>query len=94
MPAGRTLKLNLLFAPALLISSTLTPRAQVVLHTTGLAHTPKVDLAYRVLMARALILAKREAPQLVDVKVNDDGSIEGLTGKATEANAVLIAHFV
>ena len=49
---------------------------------------------FRILMARALILAKREAPQLVDVEVNDDGSIEGLTGKATEANAVLIAHFV
>jgi hypothetical protein len=28
------------------------------------------------------------------VKVNEDGSIDGLTGKATEANAVLIAHFV
>ena len=28
------------------------------------------------------------------MEVNDDGSIEGLTGKATEANAVLIAHFV
>jgi hypothetical protein len=49
---------------------------------------------YRILMARALILAKREAPQLVDVEVNDDGSIEGLTGKAAEVNAVLIAHFV
>lgn len=49
---------------------------------------------YRILMARALILAKREAAQLVDVAVNDDGSIEGLIGKATEANAVLIAHFL
>ncbi len=49
---------------------------------------------YRTLMARALIRAKREAPSLTDVKVNNDGSIEGLTGKATEANAVLIAHFV
>jgi hypothetical protein len=38
------------------------------------------------LMARALILAKREAPQLIDVKVNNDGPIEGLTGKATEVN--------
>ncbi len=49
---------------------------------------------YRTSMARVLIRAKREAPSLTDVKVNDDGSIEGLTGKATEANAVLIAHFV
>ncbi len=49
--------------------------------------------SYRPLMARALIRAKREAPSLTDVKVNDDGSIEGLTGKAMEANAVLIAHF-
>ncbi len=41
---------------------------------------------HRMLMARALILAKREAPQLIDVKVNNDGPIEGLTGKATEVN--------
>ncbi len=49
---------------------------------------------YCTLMARALLRAKREAPSLTDVKINDDGSIEGLTAKATEANAVLIAHFV
>lgn len=49
---------------------------------------------YCMLMARALILAKREAPQLIDVKVDDDGSIEGLTGEATEATGMLISHFL
>jgi hypothetical protein len=49
---------------------------------------------YRMTMARALILAKREAPQLIDVKVDDDGSIKGLTGEATEANGVLISRFL
>jgi hypothetical protein len=49
---------------------------------------------YRMTMARALILAKREASQLIDVKVDDDGSIKGLTGEATEANGVLISCFL
>lgn len=48
---------------------------------------------YRMLMARAFVLANREAPQLIDVKVNDDGFIEGLTGKATEANGMLTSRF-
>lgn len=49
---------------------------------------------YRSLLARALILAKRETPLLAAVKVEEDGSIEGLTGKATEANVVLIGCFI
>lgn len=49
---------------------------------------------YRSLLARALILAKREIPLLGAVKIKEDGSIEGLTGKATEANVVLIGHFL
>ncbi len=44
---------------------------------------------YRSLLARALMLAQRETPLLGPVKVKEDGSIEGLTGKATEANVVL-----
>ncbi len=49
---------------------------------------------YRSLLARALILAERETPLFGAVKVKEDGSIEGLTGKATKANVVLIGHFL
>ncbi len=49
---------------------------------------------YRSLLVRALILAKRETPLLGAVKVKEDGSMKGLTGKATEANVVLIGHFL
>ena len=50
--------------------------------------------AYRSLVARALILAKREAPILDAVQVEDDGSIKGLTGEAVKANDILIAHLI
>lgn len=46
------------------------------------------------LLARALTLAKREAPVLSAVSVNPDGSLEGLTGEALSANAVLVAHLL
>lgn len=49
---------------------------------------------YRSLLARALMLGQRETPLLGAVKVKEDGSIEGLTGKATEANVVLIGYFI
>jgi len=49
---------------------------------------------YRSLLARALMLAQRETPLLGAVKVKEDGSIGGLTGKATEANVVLIGYLI
>lgn len=49
---------------------------------------------FRSLLMRALTLAKREAWALDGVQVNEDGSLEGLSGEKTEAGAVLIAHLV
>jgi hypothetical protein len=52
--------------------------------------------AYSSLATRALALAKLEAPApaLASVQVIDNGSIEGLTGEATKANGILVAHLI
>jgi hypothetical protein len=50
--------------------------------------------AYSSLVARALALAKLEAPVLNLVQATENGSIKGLTGEAIKANGVLIAHLL
>lgn len=50
--------------------------------------------AYSLLVARALALAKLEAPILHSVQVTENGSIEGLTGEAINGNGILIAHLI
>lgn len=47
---------------------------------------------YSSLLSRALTLARRESPALAEVRVNPDGSLEGLEGEAAKVTAVLIAH--
>lgn len=49
---------------------------------------------FRSLIMRALTLAKREAQILNGVKVKDDGSLEGLSDEATEADAILVNHLL
>ena len=49
---------------------------------------------FRSLLARALTLAKREAPDLEGVQVKEDGSLEGLNGEETEGGTVLVAHLI
>jgi hypothetical protein len=46
------------------------------------------------LLGRALTLAKREAPALSAVQVAPDGSLEGLSGEAAEANPVLVSFLL
>jgi hypothetical protein len=46
------------------------------------------------LLARALALARREAPVLDEVQVQSDGSLLGFTGKAAETSPVLVAHLL
>ena len=46
------------------------------------------------LLARALILAKREAPVLGAWEVKSDGSLKGPDGEAVQSSAVLIAHLL
>ena len=50
--------------------------------------------AYSSLATRALALARLEAPVLDSVRVRENGSIKGLTGEATKANGILIAHLI
>jgi hypothetical protein len=50
--------------------------------------------AFQSLLGRALTLAKREAGNLRDVKVKDDGSLEGLNGGADAAGLVIVASLV
>jgi len=50
--------------------------------------------AYRTLTMRALTLAKREAPLLTGVQVENDGSISGLIGEAINSNHILIGHLI
>jgi hypothetical protein len=50
--------------------------------------------AFRSLLGRALTLAKREAGNLIDVKVKDNGSLEGLNGGAEGAGLVIVASLV
>ncbi len=46
------------------------------------------------LLTRSLTLAKREAPALSSVRVNPDGTIEGLVDEAARSKSVLIAHLL
>jgi hypothetical protein len=50
--------------------------------------------AFQALLGRALTLAKRESGNLQDVKVKDDGSLEGLNGGADGAGLVIVASLV
>jgi hypothetical protein len=49
---------------------------------------------YRALLARAMTLAKREAPALAAVQVKEDASLDGLVGEAVQANAEIIAQLL
>lgn len=46
------------------------------------------------ILARALVLAKREAEGLNAVNVTDAGSLEGMNGEAEKVSAVLVAHVI
>jgi hypothetical protein len=46
------------------------------------------------LLARALTLARREAPALSTVQVKPDGSLEGLDGESAQACPILVAHLL
>jgi hypothetical protein len=50
--------------------------------------------AFQSLLGRALTLAKREAGNLEDVKIKDNGSLEGLSGGADGAGLVIVASLV
>jgi hypothetical protein len=50
--------------------------------------------AYSSLAARALALAKLEAPILASVQVTESGAIDGLTGEAVSANNILVAQLI
>jgi hypothetical protein len=50
--------------------------------------------AFQSLIGRALTLAKREAGNLEDVKIKDNGSLEGLSGGADGAGLVIVASLV
>jgi len=54
--------------------------------------------AFRVLLARALILAKAQVPTLSAVQVQPDGSLDGLSqvpnDQAEEGGVMLIAHLI
>jgi hypothetical protein len=69
---------------AFLVSEQLRRSLSTLVGTTG----------FRSLLMRALTLAKREAQVLDRVHVKEDGSLEGLNNKETEAGIVLIAHLV
>jgi hypothetical protein len=52
---------------------------------------------FRALLARAVVLAKAEAPELGAVQVETDGSLEGLkseAGPSAKGEIVLIAQFL
>lgn len=49
---------------------------------------------FRSLLARALTLAKQEAPALGAWEVKSDGSLAGMNGEAALSGAVLIAHLI
>ncbi len=49
---------------------------------------------FRLLLARALTLAKQETPALVAWQVKADGSLEGLNGESASSGVVLIAHLI
>jgi hypothetical protein len=50
--------------------------------------------AFQSLLGRALTLAKREAGNLEDVKVKDNGSLEGLDEEPEESGLVIVASLV
>ncbi len=50
--------------------------------------------AFQSLLGRALTLAKREATDLENVRVKDNGSLEGLNGDADGAGLVIVASLV
>jgi hypothetical protein len=49
---------------------------------------------FRLLLARALTLAKKESPLLDAWKIKSDGSLEGLNGEAAQAGAELVAQLL
>lgn len=54
---------------------------------------------FRSLLARALVMARKEAPSLCDVQVRDDGTLQGfdvehLHQANAEAGAILVAHLL
>ena len=66
-----------------------------VIETLRLSLTTLVgNIGFCSLLTRALTLAQREAPALSAVKVKDDGTMEGLTGEAVEANVLLVTHLI
>lgn len=86
-----------------LLSSESTAESPCVANTSAVIineklRSPLIALAgtagFRSLLARALTLAKREAPDLEGVQVKEDGSLEGLNGEETEGGTVLLAHLI
>lgn len=58
---------------------------------------------FRSLLARALVMARKEAPSLCDVQVRDDGTLQGFDVEhlhqanaetSAEAGAILVAHLL
>ncbi len=49
---------------------------------------------FRSLLARAVAMAKHEAPILDAVKVQEDGSLQGMTAESAEAGDILVAHLI
>ena len=58
---------------------------------------------FRSLLARALVMARKEAPSLCDVQVRDDGTLQGFDVEhlhqanaetGAEAGAILVAHLL
>ncbi len=69
-----------------------------VFHVCDKLRRPLSTLAgvagFRSLLARALAMAKHEAPILGAVKVQEDGSLQGMSAESAEAGDVLVAHLI
>jgi hypothetical protein len=56
------------------------------------------DEGFRLLMARALAMAKRDTGSLAEVQVRADGALEGLarldSGERNDTEVVLVAHLL
>ncbi len=49
---------------------------------------------FRALLTRALTLSRREIPALKEIRVRDDGSLEGVDCGSIQAGVVLVGHLV
>lgn len=97
IPTTRDLAQRLLTYEGVEISAAMED-TQAVCRVCDKLRRPLTTLAgtagFRSLLARALTLAKQEAPALGAWEIRPDGSLEGLNGEAAQSGEVLIAHLI